>query len=336
MINVWDSEAWEYREVVAAINRAPYTPQQITSMGLFQWKPQDTDLIAVELISGTQSLLVETSRHGNPTEVIDDKATSVSMQIRAHKQHAKIWADEIKGRRQFGIPELKKSIESVRDDRIMKARRNFDLTNEFRYAGALVSKILHPVTGVVLYNFNTIFNLAEPAKVFLDLGVSTGGVLMDKLDTAKASVFKTLGGLIPSGWRAVAGRTFWSAFLKNPEVRDSWNDFSNKEWARKSHVFAGFPWGGIEWEPYHNVGSPLADFVTDDTAILIPVGVPEMFINAGAPAPWFDALEHPALPFYAMTTRDPKQRFMEIDMESHTLPINARPDAIRILDKDAS
>jgi hypothetical protein len=336
MIDVFDDEAWQFRNIVAAINKPPYTPQQITSMGLFDWRPQDTDKISVELMAGTQTLLVETSRHGNPTEVIDDKAAAVPLQIRAHKQHATVWADEVLGRRQWGTDAVRKSIQSVRDARTAKARRNFDLTREFRYAGAIRGKILHPVTASVLYNFYTIFGITPPSTVFLDLGASSGGVLMDKLDTARGVVLVPLGGTVPSGWRAICGRTFWSAFVKNVEVRESFDRFRDSEFFRTGHVFSGFTWGGIEFEPYRNPGSPFADFVTDDQAILLPTGVPDMFLEAGAPAPWFDAVENPALPFYAMATVDPKRRFMEIDMESHTLPINTRPDAIRILDKDAS
>ena len=336
MIDVFDSEAWHFRNIVAAINKPPYTPQQITSMGLFDWRPQDTDKISVEMMGGAQSLLIEIPRHGNPTEVVDDKASAVPLQIRAHKQHATVWADEVMGRRQWGTEAIRMSIEQLQERKIARARRNFDLTREFRYAGAIRGKILHPVTAAVLHNFYTKFGLAEPAPIYLNLAVSADGALMDLLDQARASIIITLGGVVPTGWRAIAGRTYWSAFVKNPEVRESFDRFRDSEFFRTGHVFKGFVWGGIEWEPYRNPGSPFTDFVADDQAILIPTGVPEMFIEAGAPAPWFDALDHPALPFYAMTTVHPKRTHLEIDMESHTLPINTRPDAIRILDKDAA
>ncbi len=333
MLDFVNSDAFTFRELVTGINRIPFEPRQIMSLGIFQEERKTSDLVAVEVMAGVINLLKETSRHGTPEGMVRDKGELFPFQIKARKQSDTLNADEIFRAREFGTEDQRKTIERERDKVLAKMRRNHDATREQRFAGALFG-IMYDSDGVTpLHNYWQELNLAKPPIEYMNLAAAANGDLMDKHTKMVRGIRKSLGGTVPSGVHVLAREGYIDAFVKNAEVRDSYRDFQTAAWLRQGKVFSAFGWGPIFIEEWR--GAPT--FIGINQAIAFPLGVPDMYLECIAPAPWLDTVGTLGIPYYAKAAVDPKfQAYVEIESQSHTLAIVTRPDAIRILDAAAS
>lgn len=336
MLDIFNSDAFKFREMLTAINRIPHEPRQVMSLGIFQEVRKTSDLIAVEVKAGTITLLKETSRHGVPEAMDRERGELFPFQIKARKQRDTLYADEIFKAREFGTEDMRKTIERERDLVLARMRMNHDATREQRYMGALRGLLLDSDGVTVLHNYFQEFGVTPPATVFLDVANSANGALFEKVQNVVRSIAASLGGTTYRSIHALCGPTFYTGLIKNAEVRDSFHRQNDSAFLRDDKVFSSFFWGGINWEEYRGNAS-LGSYVADDQALVFPTGVPDMYLEAIAPAPWLDTVGTLGLPYYAKSAVDPKyQAFIEMESQSHTLAMVTRPEALRLLDKDAA
>ncbi len=82
---------------------------------------------------------------------------------------------------------------------------------------------------------------------------------------------------------------------------------------REGRVFTPIAYGGIEFFDDSMEGIGAMEFLRPDDAHFFPVGIPELFIEADAPAPYAETVNTLALPRYAMQEMMPFDKGMEIE-----------------------
>ena len=89
----------------------------------------------------------------------------------------------------------------------------------------------------------------------------------------------------------------------------------------------GFYFAGVFWEEYRgSVGA--VKFIADDTAYMIPEGVPDLFVTNYAPADSMETANTIGLPYYAKQEPKPMNKGIDIESQSNPISICTRPSAI--------
>src|SRR5690606_26204575 len=92
-------------------------------------------------------------------------------------------------------------------------------------------------------------------------------------------------------------------------------------------VYGGFEFGGIVFENYRGSigGTP---FIGANDCRMFPVGVPDLFATAYAPANYIETVNTTGRPMYAKITPAPKGTHVDIDVQSNPLPYCTRPKVL--------
>jgi hypothetical protein len=93
---------------------------------------------------------------------------------------------------------------------------------------------------------------------------------------------------------------------------------------------AGFYFAGVFWEEYRgNVsGQP---FVADGTALMIPEGVPDLFVTHFAPADYMETVNTLGLPYYAKQEAMDFGKGIMVEAQSNPISLCTRPAAVVVL-----
>ena len=186
-----------------------------------------------------------------------------------------IKADEIQGIRAFGTRSELQSVQDVVNKRLAKARRQLDVTHEFQRLGALNGKIYDADGKTVLLDLYDRFGVKRKS-----LSMGFGGSDEDfriKCGDALDLQEDALGSVTRSGSRAFCGKNFWNAMLKLKEVKDTYLN-TQQAASLRGDARESFDYGGITWERYRGKIAGIT-FVHDDKALLIPEGVPDLYLS---------------------------------------------------------
>lgn len=132
----------------------------------------------------------------------------------------------------------------------------------------------------------------------------------------------------------ICGNTFWDNFIKHPSVVhafERWQDGPNggaffRDQAGAGNI-AGFEFGDVTWWNYRgHIGNTY--FVPPKTAIMFPIGVPDLFLCHYAPADFMETVNTIGKPVYAK--QEPMRFNMGIELHSQSNPLHVltRPGAV--------
>lgn len=324
--DLWTEDVFGIRRMQEAVEKLEPVPMQISSMGLFESKPLDTDQFSIDIKNGIVTLVPFTERHAVPQEATLGKDESVPFKTGAFLQHRQMWKDEILRFRALGTVEGKRSIESRRDEYLKAMMDGYWASIELLRLSCL-NGILRDKNGNVL-NLWTRFGIAQPAAVPLNLTTADNGVLLKAVRGLVRDIIKTVKAPV-RGIHAICGEEFFEELIANPEVRKSYNDQQNLKVHREgpAPVFGSFHWGGIDWEESKGwVGE--YKFVDDDKARIFPKGVPGMYRDHWAPAPTNP--NELGRPYYSRAAEDPLHRkWIDMEVDSYPMPVCTRIEALR-------
>lgn len=85
-----------------------------------------------------------------------------------------------------------------------------------------------------------------------------------------------------------------------------------------------FEFGGIVWERYRGKVAGVS-FVHDDKALLIPEGVPDLYISVFAPADYMETVNTQGIPYYSKIEPLPFNKGMAGEAQSNPLHLCTRP-----------
>jgi hypothetical protein len=209
--------------------------------------------------------------------------------------------------------------------------RSIEAALEHMRVGAVKGNVVDADGVSVLYDLFTEFNVQQPTDVNYDFGSLADGELRKMCAGIVRSIQDVLGATPIAGVHAIAGDNFFDALVSEPEVRDSYKNTSMATVLREGYVrpdgeriYGAFEFGGIVFENYRG-GVGGTPFVASDVCHHFPVGVPDLFRMNFSPANYLQTVNSAGLPLYAKTTPDPKDRWVDIDVQTNPLPYCTRP-----------
>jgi len=327
-IEIFNDDAFSVSSLTAAINEQEYLPGRISSLGLFQEEGITTLTVQIEKDGDTLALVPAGERGTSGLVVSGTKRNMIPFNTVHLPQRFAIKADEIQGIRAFGSRSELQAVQDVVNKRLAKARRQLDATHEFQRMGALNGQILDADGSTVLLDIYKTFGVTRK-KMSMGLN-SPDTELRVKCGDALDLQEDALGSVTSSGSRALCGKNFWNKLVVHKSVKETFLN-SQQAAALRGDARESFEFGGIVWERYRGKIAGVT-FIHDDKALLIPEGVPDLYISVFAPADYMETVNTEGVPYYSKIEPLPFNKGMAGEAQSNPLHLCTRPLAQILLE----
>lgn len=327
-IEIFNDDAFSVSSLTAAINEQEYLPGRISSLGLFREEGITTLTVQIEKDGDTLALVPAGERGTSGLVVSGTKRNLIPFNTVHLPQRFTIKADEIQGIRAFGSRSELQAVQDAVNKRLAKARRQLDATHEFQRMGALNGQILDADGSTVLLDIHKSFGVTRK-KMSMGLN-SVDTELRVKCGEALDLQEDALGSMTSSGSRAFCGKNFWNKLVVHKSVKETFLN-SQQAAALRGDARESFEFGGIVWERYRGKIAGVT-FVHDDKALLIPEGVPDLYISVFAPADYIETANTEGVPYYSKLEPLPFNKGMAGEAQSNPLHLCTRPLAQILLE----
>ncbi len=327
-IAIFEDDAFSVPSLTAAINEQEYLPGRISSLGLFREEGITTLTVQIEKDGDTLALVPAGERGTSGLVVGGSRRNLIPFNTVHLPERFAIKADEIQGIRAFGTRTELQSVQDVVNRRLAKARRQLDATHEFQRMGALNGQILDADGKTILLDIYKSFGVNRQKMPMglndpeADLRVNAGEALDMQADA--------LGSVTSSGSRAFCGKNFWNKLVSHKSVKQTYLNTLQAA-SLRGDARESFEFGGIVWERYRGKVAGVL-FVHDDKALLVPEGVPDLYISTFAPADYMETVNTEGLPYYSKLEPMPFNKGVAGEAQSNPLHLCTRPRAQILLE----
>lgn len=322
-------DTFSLTSLTKALVDLPYTPTKIGRMGLFTSEGIDTTSIAIERTAEKLSLVPSAPRGAPGVRKNVERRNMRSISTVSLPQGFSVMADEVQNLRAFGTTSEAETLLSRFTKKMAICRRDLELTHEWQRMGAIKGQVLDADGTTVLVDMFTEFGLVQQVLP-MQLANNATKVLQKLVSLARMTE-DAVGGVAMSGIRVEASPEFMDAFTSHPLVIDAWKYYKSQanqsDYRRGDNGNGGFEFGDIVISEYRGtVGGQR--FIAAGEAYAIPMGVPDLFTTYFSPAPYTDTVNTMGLPFYASPEELPHKKGVEVEVTSHPLHLNTRPNAV--------
>jgi hypothetical protein len=327
-MDVFNTQAFSLVSLTDRVNRIPFVPGFVSSLGLFNETGVPTTDISIEEESGKLRLVPTRPRGAPPMQGTPNKRTIRKMPIPQLPQEDTVTADEVQGVRQFGSENQLASVQSVVDSRFAEMSRNLDATLEYHRLGALRGLILDADGSSVVSNLYDEFGVTAYDTIDFDLDNANPalGALRLKCHEVYRKIEDELdGNMMLPGIMALVGSNFFDKLVTHKEFLAAFNYEATNGIMREPLARRDVTIYGIRFKEYRGkVGN--TQFVGDDDAHFFPVGVPGLFRTYYAPGDFLETVNTIGLPRYAKIAPDTKwNRSVSLMLQSNPLSVCLRP-----------
>ncbi|OYT78248.1 major capsid protein [Pseudomonas sp. PGPPP2] len=327
-IAIFEDDSFSVSSLTAAINDQEYLPGRISSLGLFREEGISTLTVQIEKDGDTLALVPAGERGTSGLVVGATKRTLIPFNTVHLPERFTIKADEIQGIRAFGTRTELQAVQDVVNKRLAKARRQLDATHEFQRMGALNGQVLDADGKTVLLDIYKSFDVNRQK---LPMGLNSPDTeLRVKCGEALDMQEEALGSVTSSGSRAMCGKNFWNKLIVHKSVKETYLNTMQAA-ALRGDARESFEFGGIVWERYRGKVAGVS-FVHDDKALLIPEGVPDLYISCFAPADYMETVNTQGIPYYSKIEPMQFGKGVAGEAQSNPLHLCTRPRAQILLE----
>ncbi|NWE12425.1 major capsid protein [Pseudomonas yamanorum] len=327
-IAIFEDDAFSVSSLTAAINDQEYLPGRISSLGLFREEGINTLTVQIEKDGDTLALVPAGERGTSGLVVGGTKRQLIPFNTVHLPERFTIKADEIQGIRAFGTRSELQAVQDVVNKRLAKARRQLDATHEFQRMGALNGQVLDADGKTVLLDIYKTFGV-QRKKLPMGLG-NPDTELRVRAGEALDMQEEALGSITSTGSRAFCGKNFWNKLIVHKSVKETYLNTMQAA-SLRGDARESFEFGGIVWERYRGKVAGVS-FVHDDKALLIPEGVPDLYISSFAPADYMETANTQGLPYYSKIEPLAFNKGVAGEAQSNPLHMCTRPLAQILLE----
>ncbi|NVZ82524.1 major capsid protein [Pseudomonas yamanorum] len=327
-IAIFEDDAFSVSSLTAAINDQEYLPGRISSLGLFREEGINTLTVQIEKDGDTLALVPAGERGTSGLVVGGTKRQLIPFNTVHLPERFTIKADEIQGIRAFGTRSELQAVQDVVNKRLAKARRQLDATHEFQRMGALNGQVLDADGKTVLLDIYKTFGV-QRKKLPMGLG-NPDTELRVRAGEALDMQEEALGSITSTGSRAFCGKNFWNKLIVHKSVKETYLNTMQAA-SLRGDARESFEFGGIVWERYRGKVAGIS-FVHDDKALLIPEGVPDLYISSFAPADYMETANTQGLPYYSKIEPLAFNKGVAGEAQSNPLHMCTRPLAQILLE----
>lgn len=350
LMDIFNNDAFRMVTMTAAVNKTPYRPDFLGSLGIFTPSPIRTIDAAVAITDNGTIEVVQTSPRGappyeqktQPQNIRSFRTPRIAIgdTIYAHELQGIIARSVMAGGDVNVLLQDLQSEMAYRLDGPTGLRSKVEATKERMRLGAIAGVVLDK-DGSTLYNWPTAFGVSLPTEIAFDLSAASPapGVLTTLIRTTERSIMRAAGAGQQQGTArliALCGDTFFDNLVKHADVLPSWNVFQANAATRIAlgatdgiRAFSTFTYGNIDWINYRGTDDNSTIAIAADKCKFIPVGIPGLFQEVLAPAETFDYINTLGLPIYVMVMPDrERNQYVRLETYSYPMYIATRPDLL--------
>lgn len=301
-------------ELIASIAKAPYIPGRLADPSIFTTRRLSGTTLALEDQALNDASLITSTPRGTPSKAATLDKRAVHTFTTAHyRKDGAVYADEVLNMRAVGMTGAREVISTRRDEVVAKLRRDMDLTLE----SLRIACINAP---------SNAFGSA-PASAAVAFGASDSAIRSAIFTNIIKPMESALLGIPYSGLLALCDDTFWAGLIESKTIKETYLNQVQAS-ALRGSTTEQVIFGGVTFERYRGAGTTV---IASGKAKVVPVGVPEMFIQAFSPADTLDSVGMGAVgnPYYVNAYPiDEGNRGYYIEMQSNPVMVCTRPAAV--------
>jgi hypothetical protein len=336
-LNIFDSDGFTLFELSqVVILSQPYRPGKLGAMRnpdgttLFREYGITTTSIGFERIGATLMLVPVSPRGGPPPTQPRDRRSLIDVKAPRVALQDAVLADEVQNLRALGSQTEVETVQGLLLRRSTTGQAHINQTLEWQKLGALKGQVLDADGTSVLIDYFSLHGVTRQTEIDFDLdnGNPVAGALMARSNQVIRQIEDELGGLMYTGVHAFAGKVFMDQLTQHPQYLATFQA-TNAAALRNRTVGVTAEYGGITYEEYRGSIAGV-QFVPDNKAIFFPLGVPDMFQVAYAPADYEEAVNTEGLPIYLKQWPDGgANRSRHFEVQSNPITFNSRPRAVQ-------
>lgn len=329
-MDIFNGSAFNTTSLTAAINRTPFKPQMLGSLGLFEAVPVRTRTVFIDARDGGITLIPTSAIGAPPKELEPDNRTAIPLRTVRLAEGFTLYAEEVQGVRAFGSETETVQVQAEYLRRMARVRDDMELTHEHHRLGALQGKLLDADGTTVIYDFFEQFGISEPAAIDFELDTASTNIRGKCSQVIRAMALAGRGAMVPGATvHALVGDEFFDKLISHPQVERTYLNWAAAADLRQDLTYQAFSFGGITFHNYRGTDDGVVG-VEADEAVFFPVGARDVFKKAQAPAEFEPFVNTPGLDTYAINFRDlQRNAWVRGELYSYPLYINQRPDMIQ-------
>jgi len=334
MLDIFKSDPFSVLSLTDAINTPKFVPGRIGQMGLFSNVSVTSTAVGIEQKDGIL-VLVEPTPRGGPGVTVDKNQRVLRYLAVPHFEiDDAIMAEEVQGIRAFGTESQLETVMGKVDERMLIHGQSMEATQEFSRIGAIKGIITYADSTTL--NLFTAFDVTQETEVDFDLDNASpaSGALRKKCASVIRLISANLEGVPWTGKaRAFCGDTFFDQLIAHPEVRATYNGWTEAQIMREGYIetnglsYGAFEFGGIIFENYRGSVGATA-YINPLKAHIFPEGVPNLFRTALAPADYIETVNTLGKRLYMKQFPMPNDKGIRIEVQMNTLEYCTRPQVL--------
>ena len=326
--DIFNNPAFGTAEMTEAINVIPTQYGLLNELDLFKEKGITTTSVQVEKRNGVLNVLssVEAGAPGNVNT--SGKREMVALSVPHFVLNDKIEAADVQNIRKFGSADEMEAVQDVVNDKLAEMKAKHEITLEYLRATALQGLIKDGEGNTIVDLFDK-FGTTQKSFQFKTSTATTN--VPTTLRNVKRYIEQNLKGETSNGILCLCSGEFFEALVNHDTIKDAYNAFQGKTPYRDDLRYS-FEFNGIRFIEYEgsasNAKGSVLRFIPDKEAVFLPLGTRNVFETVFAPADYVEAVNTVGVPYYAKQELADMGRGVNVQTQSHPLPIVKRPELV--------
>lgn len=334
-LDIFNNDAFGVSQLTQTITDIPRVPTKLGSAGLFNEYGINTTTMMIERQGSSLKLVPAAPRGGVREPVSLGNRKMIPIAAVHLPQSGSVLADEVQNIRAFGSETEVQSAQQLVKRKLAVMKANLDLTIEYQRVGALRGKILDADGATILLDIYSTFGMTQEVQFYNINTASSGADVKATSRTLKRKIQAKLGGRSMTGIRAEVSEDFFDKLTGNNDLKEAWKLWQNGQYSRELQDEELFTFAGVQYSVYSG-GVSGNDFIPAGKGYAYPLGVPNMFQIAYAPADYMETVNTNGAPYYAKQERMKFDRGVELESQSNPITFNSLPELVIELNAAAS
>lgn len=297
--------------LLASIAKVQYVPGKFAPW--FESRALNGTIFALEDVPVQGYNLLADSPRGTPSKVESLVRRDVhTFSTKHYRVDGAVYADEVLNMRGTGVNNAVDIIQQRRDEVMAKLRRDIDMTHE----SLRLNCILTPTNA-----FGT-----KPADVSIALGTDGTKTRSEIFTKIIKPMEAALDGIPFSGLHAYVEDTAWDKLIENVQIKSTYDGWSMAA-SLRNDPREMVTYGGVTFERYRGYNTIA---IPTGKMIVLPVGVPGMFMQAFAPADTLDTVGTGSMgtPYFPQSIPSVDNRRWYMEIQTNCVMVCTRPTAV--------
>lgn len=343
VLDIFRNDAFSYTSLQRVVDNAPFVPQALGDMAIFEPKPIDTREVLIYEKDGGFALIPITEIGAPDTQQVRRQGRFRGVKTVRLSKKDTLYAGELQGFANMALPEamqLRTAAQEVAD-RTAVLKGDMEATKEYHRLAALQGKLLD-ADGSVVFDYFDLFDVAEAPVINTDFTSPDLGE-DEAMMYFQEHIYVPISTVLENRWMpstrigALVGDDYWGKLMRNKAFREVWKLEQQTTAITRAANPAVAPnnwetvyFGGIWWTNYRgSTGGEIG--IPSDEAKFFPIGAKDVFNVYWGPGETLQDANKKGRPEFLYVEPDKRQQLadhVEIVLRSYPLYACIFPQAL--------